>query len=314
VSGIPRWHYSMLNDSARNSAFHKAIIRQITEDDEVIDVGAGTGLLSILAARTGARSVAAFEADPQLARIAAETIAESGVGERIALHSTLSANVSFPPHDRHNVLLTEIFDCGLIGEGIIPTLRHARSSLLTEEYTSIPKGATLSGALVASDRIRQLNEVASVCGIDVSRLNRLQTKGHFPVRLRTWPHSIISDESPLLHLDLHAEPPAGEPWEVSFMPHETRQADGIVAWFSMDLGAGEYISTHPDVDSHWMQAFIPFPEPSRVIRDQIFTVQVGIRKDVQLTATPHIAKAPAVRRMSSQHIPATRLMEEETWL
>lgn len=292
MSGIPKWHYSMLNDKLRNSAFHAAIGQQVTAGDRVIDIGAGTGLLSILAAQAGASSVDAFEAHPEMAGVAAETISASGVDDRIALHSTMSLNTSFLRDDRRDFLITEIFDCALIGEGILPALRHARATLLADGYRSIPRVATLHGALISAPRIRELNEVSDACGVDISRLNRLQTKGHFPVRLATWPHDVVSDEQVLFQLDLLEEPAVPTGWDLTFSTLSDASVDGIVAWFDMDLGAGRHITTHPASESHWMQAFILFPEPVSVCRGEQIAVRLTVVEDVALTAVPHAAALP----------------------
>lgn len=52
---------SMLLDERRNRAFRLAIEGVMSDDKVVLDVGCGTGLLSLFAARAGARRVYAVE-------------------------------------------------------------------------------------------------------------------------------------------------------------------------------------------------------------------------------------------------------------
>jgi hypothetical protein len=54
-----QWHYRMLNDQARNEAYDRAIRRALLlrPGAVVLDIGGGTGLLSMFAARAGARHV-----------------------------------------------------------------------------------------------------------------------------------------------------------------------------------------------------------------------------------------------------------------
>ena len=84
----------MLNDRERNHAYNLAIRRAVTEllsekesvsgggDDgkkvTVLDVGAGTGILSLMAARAGAGRIWACEMNPLLCDVARETVAAEG--------------------------------------------------------------------------------------------------------------------------------------------------------------------------------------------------------------------------------------------
>src|SRR3569623_1665571 len=48
---VPQWHGPMLADTERNSAFEQAIARALPAGGTLLDIGAGSGLLSLLAAR-----------------------------------------------------------------------------------------------------------------------------------------------------------------------------------------------------------------------------------------------------------------------
>ena len=57
-ASIPRWHFDMVLDQRRNDAFDAAIRRAIelktahgNKEVHVLDMGAGTGLLAMMAAR-----------------------------------------------------------------------------------------------------------------------------------------------------------------------------------------------------------------------------------------------------------------------
>jgi len=58
---VPFWHIPMLNDIRRNDAFERAICKAVEKegpDARILDIGTGSGLLSMMAARAGARSLA----------------------------------------------------------------------------------------------------------------------------------------------------------------------------------------------------------------------------------------------------------------
>jgi type II protein arginine methyltransferase len=50
---IPNWHIPMIRDTIRNRAFHQAIRKYVKPNLHVLDIGTGTGLLSMMAVRAG---------------------------------------------------------------------------------------------------------------------------------------------------------------------------------------------------------------------------------------------------------------------
>ena len=75
----------------RNHAYASALERVIEEDDFVLDIGAGSGLLSMLAARhTKAQHVFACEGDAALARAARGVVEANGLAERVTVINRLS--------------------------------------------------------------------------------------------------------------------------------------------------------------------------------------------------------------------------------
>ena len=61
---VARWHYRMINDGARNGAYDRAIaaaVRRMGPQAPVLDIGSGSGLLAMMAARAGAVDVTACD-------------------------------------------------------------------------------------------------------------------------------------------------------------------------------------------------------------------------------------------------------------
>lgn len=82
----------MLNDSVRNNAYKSAIFdnKKSIEGKTVLDVGAGTGILSIFCAQAGAVRVYAVEAS-EVFRIAEEIVKENEFQNVIQVGSGLLA-------------------------------------------------------------------------------------------------------------------------------------------------------------------------------------------------------------------------------
>ncbi|AUG77909.1 Protein arginine N-methyltransferase [Kitasatospora sp. MMS16-BH015] len=268
---IPRWHFAMLNDIERNGALATAVERQVKPGDHVLDIGAGTGLLAMMAANAGAAKVISCEANPLMAEIATQVVAAHGLSDVITVVAKRSDElvVGRDLERPVDVIVSEIVDCGLIGEGIMPTMRHAREHLLAPGGILMPPSARIHGALLQSPVIAGLNEVHNACGFDIGVLNTLSTVGHFPVRLHTWPHTLLSEATELVTFDfVHGSLDDGST-PVALTATADGTVHGVVAWFDMDLGAGVVLRNAPDnKSSHWMQAMIPLAEPIEVVAGQ----------------------------------------------
>ena len=74
----------MLEDSPRTEAYKNAILnnKEYFKDKVVMDVGCGTGILSVFCAQAGAKKVYAVEAS-QMADLAREIVKENGFDEII---------------------------------------------------------------------------------------------------------------------------------------------------------------------------------------------------------------------------------------
>ena len=96
VAAVSRWHFGMLNDTVRNAAYDEAIARAVAAqkddpDSIVLDIGSGSGLLAMMAARGGAKRIVSCEACKPLSIAAKEIITENGFDGSVFIfpaHST----------------------------------------------------------------------------------------------------------------------------------------------------------------------------------------------------------------------------------
>ncbi|MFC8452444.1 50S ribosomal protein L11 methyltransferase [Kitasatospora sp. NPDC057223] len=261
---VPRWHFAMLNDHERNDALAVALERVIPAGATVLDIGAGTGLLAMMAVKAGAKHVYSCEANPMMAEVARQVVAEHGLADVITVLAVRSTDlvVGRDLPGRVDAVISEIVDCGLIGEGLLPSVRHAREELLVPGGILLPRTARVLGALVQSEVAAGLNRVDNAGGFDVSLLNSLATVGHFPVRLHTWPHRFLSAPVELASFDCESGPLEAGERALSIPVHSEGTAHALVAWFELELGGGVTLRNSPEnVSSHWMQAMIPLPTP-----------------------------------------------------
>ena len=98
-------HKAMLNDKRRTSLYLQSIHSTVHAGDVVVDIGTGTGVLAIAAARAGARHVYTIEAGI-IGDLAKETFVKNGFADRITLIWGWSYEVSLP--EPANVLVSEL--------------------------------------------------------------------------------------------------------------------------------------------------------------------------------------------------------------
>ena len=207
---VDRWHFAMVNDAVRNRQFEAALEHAITPASVVLDIGAGTGLLSMMAARAGARRVIACEANPVLAQLAREIIKENGYSDRIRVINKsslqLDPQTDFPKHTRPDVLVAEVFDTMVIGEGALGTFDHARRYLLAPGATLIPGKAQLYGGLLESERLWQEGGACQASGFDLAALNRFRPDT-IALEAASFSGRLLADEFRIFDFDLSG----GEP-------------------------------------------------------------------------------------------------------
>src|SRR4051812_21152052 len=110
AAGVPPWHFGIVRDEARNAAYDAALRRAVGPGTRVLDIGAGTGLLAMMAARAGASAVASCEMNRAVADAAAEIVALNGYADRIRIIGKHSADVDADSDmgDRADLLVSEI--------------------------------------------------------------------------------------------------------------------------------------------------------------------------------------------------------------
>ncbi|CAK0886342.1 unnamed protein product, partial [Prorocentrum cordatum] len=138
-----------------------------------LDVGSGTGLLSLLLARRAEGlslpppRVVAVEAEPELAELAERLVAAHGCGDRVEVHCALSTALEgLPGAGRAGLCVHEIFGSDPLSERLLPSLRHAQRELLAPGALLVPDSFTLLCALCSSRRLAgAFRPPASVQGV-----------------------------------------------------------------------------------------------------------------------------------------------------
>ncbi|CAL4105088.1 unnamed protein product, partial [Meganyctiphanes norvegica] len=162
----------MLHDKERNDKYFEGLRRSVADlrmkgkEVHVLDIGTGTGLLSMMAVACGVDSVTACEAFHPVAECAKKVLTANGCAEKVHLIPKRSTEIEVGPgkdmERRANLLITEVFDTELIGEGGIETYKHAQENLLTPDALYVPSEATIYAQVVSSEKLQYWNRLSPV--------------------------------------------------------------------------------------------------------------------------------------------------------
>lgn len=132
-------HKLMLQDQVRCEAFSKAIAETITPDCAVLDIGAGTGILSLFAAQAGARIVYAVERT-DIAELARRIVLENSFENKIKIFQNDMENVELP--EKVDVIVSEWLGGYGIDENLLPIIIQAKDRWLKSGGKMIPSEVT----------------------------------------------------------------------------------------------------------------------------------------------------------------------------
>jgi len=264
---LPAWHFPMLADHERNILFQRALEKVVTPETVVLDIGTGSGLLAMMAARAGAKCVTACEFNTAVAEIARTVVADNGFNNIAVINkksTALTVGADGDIQDKADVLVAEIVDAGLLGEGILPTFRHAQRTLLKDNARIIPSGAVVYAQLVQLPRMYAVNPVNNIEGFDLKAFDQFRvSNAPVLVDLNHEPCIRLSAPIAVAHFDFRNIPVAGEHAlpSVDVVIEQEGYVDAIVYWFDLQLDDNINLSTSPDSAIFcWQQSAIFFSQ------------------------------------------------------
>jgi predicted RNA methylase len=131
---------NLLSHKSRIRKFRQAIERTISPSEYVIDLGTGSGILAIIAARQGAR-VTAIDANAESLKYARAAAERNGVVENIEfIHTHFS---DFKPEEKADVVLCEMLSSVMLIEQQIPASRYAVKHILKPNGKILPQQVNL---------------------------------------------------------------------------------------------------------------------------------------------------------------------------
>jgi len=272
-------HEDMLKDTVRTGAYYHSIVSQshVFKDKIVIDVGAGTGILSMFAAKAGAKKVIAIEKSSMVSK-AREIVSLNGFGEVItfieekAEHSDdlideIGQAMGFSKGEKFvDFIISEWMGYCLLYESMLDSVIHVRDKFMKPSGSMFPDKAVLHIAgLKDSGYKKESHEFwKDIMAFDLSPMKELaETEG-----IVDWvsQENITTDSCAILELDLNTCKVSDCDFVSEFLIVSDKDSatDALVLWFDIGFGGSHrtvVFSTSPfSVYTHWKQTIFYLPK------------------------------------------------------
>jgi type I protein arginine methyltransferase len=250
----------MITCGPRMSAYAAALQRVITPGCSVLDLGAGTGILSLIACQLGAGSVVAVEPHDVIS-VAEQSAAANGYSDRIRFVQGLSSDLTLAT--RADVIVSDIRGVLPLFESHIPTIIDARTRLLAEGGVLVPRRDIIKVAVVeAPDEYRSCVQpwLINDYGLNLEAGNRFAVNQWRKSKIA--PGSLVSSTETFAVLDYHTIADANVSKTVTLVATDDAVAHGLVLWFDADLSDGIGFSNAPSKPTLiYSQSFFPLEKP-----------------------------------------------------
>ncbi|XP_026465320.1 protein arginine N-methyltransferase 6 [Ctenocephalides felis] len=267
-------HRLMLEDGPRVRAYKSAIMNQkeLFEGRCVMDVGAGSGILSVFCAQAGARKVIAVEASA-LAKLAEQIIAENEVQHIVQVKYSKVEDLKLVDNEKVDIIISEWMGFYLLHEGMLDSVLYARDNFLKPEGCLFPQSASISAALCRLPSL--FDQWSNIHGVSMncfgSHLRKQMCEK--PEIMTVLPEHILTKPEVICWLDLKTitlEDLQKLSAQFISVTKEKTNIQGLCIWFQCQFGQNSVmekleLSTSPfDENTHWKQTVIVLPEEKQV--------------------------------------------------
>jgi protein arginine N-methyltransferase 1 len=263
LSAILDEHRQYLSDEPRLGAYRRAIGETVKPGDVVLDLGAGTGIMGLLACRAGAARVYSIEAESMIG-LAREICRANGFGDRVTFVKGLSTQVDLPEK-------VDVAVCDQIGRfgfeaGIVEYSHDVVRRFLKPAGALIPSHITLLAAPV--ECLEMFAQVDfwknSSTGFDLTPARAIAVNTGYPIDLRA--EHLLGEPVTLTTLGLSTITPVPMKFEAEIVIGRRGTLHGIGGWFSARLSQGATLTNSPlAADSiKRRNVFLPIDRPVSV--------------------------------------------------
>ena len=235
-------HREYLTDKARISAFRRAIHDVVRPGDVVLDLGAGTGIMGLLACEAGAKRVYSIESGGMI-EVARSVCHANGFDDRVTFIKGHSLQINLP--EKVDVVVADQIGRFGFEAGVLDYFSDARERFLKPAGQTIPRQIELIVAPVeCPERWEHVNLWDnSATGFDLSSVRRWAANTGYPVTYT--PENLLSAPAVGVSLDLSSNAAAPFKLETSVTVERDGTLHGIGGWFRAQLSENAVMTNSP---------------------------------------------------------------------
>lgn len=277
-------HEDMLKDSVRTGSYMKAILenKHIFEGKVVLDVGSGTGILCLFAAKAGAKKCIGIECS-EIVDCARAIATQNGYDEVITYVKGKVEEVEIPV-DEVDIIISEWMGYFLLYESMLDSVLFARDKWLVPGGKIFPDHANLYLAACedADYKEEKIGFWSHVWGFDLSVMKGCVMQE--PISDIVQDSAIATTSSRLIEIDLHTVKREDLNFTTAFSFKATRKdfLHAFVAWFDVTFRCCSppvSFSTAPGRPyTHWKQTVLYLDETIVMNRGEVVSGMMAVRK------------------------------------
>ncbi len=274
---VPFWHVPMMNDEERNKAYYDGLESVVAPEKVVFEIGTGSGLLAMMAARLGAKTIYTCEAVGLVADTARKIVARNNYQDRITIlaKSSQAVRLGTDLPARADMLVHEIFSSELLGEHVLPAIEDAKHRLLRPGGEVLPSAASIMIALVGGDDLGKSLHVAEAFGFDLRDFNAIHPRKQ-PLYREDLAPVLLSDGIEAFRFDFRKESTfPGERKQIEITARKEGLCYGVIQWLRIEMSRDVRYENHPSrrrPSSNWQHTIYGFEEPIRLAASSIVSV------------------------------------------
>ncbi len=283
---VPEWHVPMMNEQHRNQAYFDALKSVIKPESTVFEIGTGSGLLAMMAAKLGAKQVTTCETVPLIAQTAQQIIADNGFENiKVIAKKSTEIEIGSDVNTKADILVSEIFSSEMLGEHVLPSLEDAKQRLLKPNGKIIPAAGSIMVGLFTGEDIRRNLLVDDAFGLNLQGFNSIVSKKRMIAR-NDLDIQLLSDG--VAAFDFNFEGDSHFPAQTKTLEITVKTAGicyGLVQWMRLDMNGDSQVmfENHPSQTtkvSNWQQCAYLFDAPIEVKVGQVVVVNAAHNRAV----------------------------------